>query len=100
MIVTINTDSSSSGQQDHQHRRSSVSGSGAVLVSGSISAADADDRTASGITTGRPPSTEPLPADDAVADSSVDGSDSGTAGSSSGQTWWPDLEVLDPDHPM
>ena len=29
-----------------------------------------------------------------------DGSDSGTAGSLSGPSLWPDLEVLDPDHPM
>lgn len=32
--------------------------------------------------------------------SSTDGSDSGTAGTPTSQSFWPDLEVLDPDHPM
>lgn len=27
-------------------------------------------------------------------------SDSGTAGTPTSQSFWPDLEVLDPDHPM
>ena len=38
--------------------------------------------------------------DDAL--STDDGSDSGTAGTPTSQTagYWPDLEVLDPDHPM
>ena len=34
------------------------------------------------------------------ADSDSDGSDSGTAGTPTSQSFWPDLEVLDPDHPM
>lgn len=35
-------------------------------------------------------------------DSTDDGSDSGTAGTPTSQSagYWPDLEVLDPDHPM
>ncbi|KAI9562849.1 hypothetical protein GHT06_010304 [Daphnia sinensis] len=42
----------------------------------------------------------PLRQDD--ADSTDDGSDSGTAGTPTSQSagYWPDLEVLDPDHPI
>lgn len=44
------------------------------------------------------PSVRSLKEDQLASES--DGSDSGTAGTLSSQSFWPDLEVLDPDHPM
>ena len=51
-----------------------------------------------GTTAEKQTSDDPLREDDG-GDSS-NGSDSGTAGTPTSQSFWPDLEVLDPDHPM
>lgn len=96
MIVKINTDPAVVGNVGANQQ--TTNRSRLLTVDNSVGSINTNRRATRDV--GLSLTVRSLREDDAL--STDDGSDSGTAGTPTSQTagYWPDLEVLDPDHPM